>query len=97
MLNRRVFTTGIAAAVAGAAQALDVDEDDGIRDILWRRIEVEKRSLGMAVCVVTPNRSSPVMHRYHAVPNPRCRGTFNGPRRLSGRRRPMKGIDCGLY
>jgi hypothetical protein len=57
MLNRTTFTTGIvAAAIAGAAQALEDNDDDAIRDILRRRIEVEKRSVGMAVCVVTPNR-----------------------------------------
>jgi serine-type D-Ala-D-Ala carboxypeptidase/endopeptidase len=57
MLNRRLFTTGIgAAAIAGGARALEVDDDNAIRDILRRRVEVEKRSIGMAVCVVTPNR-----------------------------------------
>ena len=57
MLNRRTFTTGIAAAiVAGTAQGLEVDDDHAIRDILRRRIEVEKHSVGMAVCVVTPSR-----------------------------------------
>jgi D-alanyl-D-alanine-carboxypeptidase/D-alanyl-D-alanine-endopeptidase len=57
MLNRRTFTTGIvAAAIAGVAQAREVDDDNAIRDILRRRVEVEKRSVGMAVCVVTPNR-----------------------------------------
>lgn len=57
MLNRRAFMTGIgAAAFAGVAQALEVDDDDAIRDILRRRVEVEKRTVGIAVCVVTPNR-----------------------------------------
>ena len=57
MLNRRTFTTGIGAtAIAGAAQALEVDDDAAIRDILRRRVELEKRTVGMAVCVVTPNR-----------------------------------------
>jgi CubicO group peptidase (beta-lactamase class C family) len=57
MLNRRVFTTGIGAlAVAGLAQAIEIDDDDAIRDILKRRVEVEKRAVGMAVCVMTPNR-----------------------------------------
>ena len=56
MLNRRTFTMSIAAAVvAGLAQAREVN-DDAIRDILRRRVEVEKRSVGMAVCVVTPGR-----------------------------------------
>ena len=57
MLNRRAFMTGIgAAAISGAAQATDVDDDEAIRDILRRRVEVEKRSVGMAVCVITPGR-----------------------------------------
>ena len=55
MLNRRTFTTRIAAAaIVGAAQALK--DDDAIRDILRRRVEVEKRTVGVAVCVVTPDR-----------------------------------------
>ena len=44
-----------AAAIARPARALELD-DNAIRDILKRRVEVEKRSVGMAVCVVTPNR-----------------------------------------
>jgi len=57
VLNRRTFTVGIAAAaIAGAAQALEVDGDDAIRDILRQRVEVEKRTVGMAVCVVTQTR-----------------------------------------
>lgn len=56
-MNRRTFMMSIAAtaASAGLAQAFDVS-DDTIRDILRQRIDVEKRSVGMAVCVVTPNR-----------------------------------------
>jgi D-alanyl-D-alanine-carboxypeptidase/D-alanyl-D-alanine-endopeptidase len=57
MLNRRTFTIAIsAAAMAAKARALEVDDDNAIRDILRRRVEVEKRSVGIAVCVVTPNR-----------------------------------------
>jgi D-alanyl-D-alanine-carboxypeptidase/D-alanyl-D-alanine-endopeptidase len=57
MLNRRTFTTAIAAtAVTGAVQPLVLDDDDAIRDILRRRVEVGKRTVGLAVCVVTPNR-----------------------------------------
>ena len=57
MLNRRTFTAGIGAtAIAGAAQALEVDDDAAIREILRRRVEVEKRTVGIVVCVVTPNR-----------------------------------------
>src|SRR5258705_9810263 len=57
MLNRRDFMLGIgAAAVLGATQALEVEDDDAIRDLLRRRVEVEKRTVGMALCVVTPDR-----------------------------------------
>ena len=57
MLNRRTFAAAIAAtALTGVARALKVDDDDAIRDILKRRVKVEKRTVGMAVCVVTPNR-----------------------------------------
>jgi CubicO group peptidase (beta-lactamase class C family) len=56
MLNRRAFMIGIgAAAIARPARAVEPD-DNAIRDILKRRVEVEKRSVGMAVCVVTPTR-----------------------------------------
>jgi len=55
MLNRRAFMIGIgAAAIARPARALEFD-DNAIRDMLRRRVE-EKRSVGMAVCVVTPGR-----------------------------------------
>jgi hypothetical protein len=48
MLNRRDFVSGIGAAViAGAAQAIAVDDDKAICDILRRRVEVEKRAVGM--------------------------------------------------
>lgn len=58
MLNRRTFVIGVGAlATAGAVRALEVDDDDAIRDVLRRRVEVEKRTVGMAVCVVTPNRT----------------------------------------
>jgi D-alanyl-D-alanine-carboxypeptidase/D-alanyl-D-alanine-endopeptidase len=54
MLSRRVFMTGIgAAAISGVVRAREVD-DDAIREVLKRRVE-EKRTVGMAVCVVTPN------------------------------------------
>lgn len=57
MINRRAFTTGIGAlAIAGLAQTTEIDEDEAVRDILRRRVEAEKRTVGMAVCVVTPNR-----------------------------------------
>ena len=58
MLNRRAFTIGIGAAtVAGLAQAFDINNDnDAIRNILRRRVEVDKRTVGVAVCVATPNR-----------------------------------------
>jgi len=54
MLNRRDFTMGIGSAViAGAAHAIGVDDDEAIRYIRRRRVEIEKRNLGMAVCEVT--------------------------------------------
>ena len=57
MLSRRDFTTGLAAAaIAAAAPALEIDDDYAIRDILRRRVDVEKSTVGMAVCVVTPGR-----------------------------------------
>ncbi len=58
MRNRRTLMTGFgAAALATVASAPEVDDDDAIRDILRRRVEVEKRAVGMAACVVTPHRS----------------------------------------
>jgi serine-type D-Ala-D-Ala carboxypeptidase/endopeptidase len=49
--------TGIgAAAISGVSRALEVDDDAAIRNILKRRVEVEKCAVGMAVCVVTPGR-----------------------------------------
>ena len=63
MLNRRTFMTGIgAAAIAGATQAIEVDDDQIIHDVLRQRIEVEKRAVGMAVCVVMPDRERFVAH-----------------------------------
>lgn len=61
MLDRRVFMTsigalGIVAAANAVAPALDVESDGAILDILRRRVDVEKRTVGMAVCVVTPSR-----------------------------------------
>lgn len=41
---------------AGGADP-EVDDDSAIRDILRRRIEVENRAVGMAVCVVRPDRT----------------------------------------
>ena len=58
MLMRRTFMTGIgAAAIAGATRALEADDEHLIRDLLKQRVEVEKRAVGMAVCVVAPNRT----------------------------------------
>lgn len=57
MLKRRTFVTGIgASAIAGATQGIEVDDDKIVHDLLRQRIDVEKRTVGMAVCVVTPNR-----------------------------------------
>jgi len=53
MLNRREFMMGIAAAaISGAGWARE--DDDTIHNILRRRVDVEKRTVGMAVCLVTP-------------------------------------------
>ena len=49
------MTTIGAAAISGVVWAREVD-DNAIRDILKQRIEINKRTVGMAVCVVTPNR-----------------------------------------
>src|SRR5579871_285322 len=55
MLNRRAFLIAAAAVgVARTVRALEV-EDDVISALLRKRVEVEKRSVGMAVCVVTPD------------------------------------------
>ena len=55
--------TGIgAAAIAQAARAIEFDNDESIRDILRRRVDVEKRAVGMAVCVVKPNGKRFVAH-----------------------------------
>jgi serine-type D-Ala-D-Ala carboxypeptidase/endopeptidase len=57
VLDRRVFMVMIGgAAVTRVAQAFDVDDDEAIRKILRQRVDAEKRAVGMAVCVVTPNR-----------------------------------------
>src|SRR5579862_7321628 len=46
----------VAASITGAVQAVEVDDDYAISDVLRGRVETEKRTVGMAVCVVTPNR-----------------------------------------
>jgi D-alanyl-D-alanine-carboxypeptidase/D-alanyl-D-alanine-endopeptidase len=57
VLNRREFVSGIgAAAIDEALPAIDVDNNQTIREILRLRIESEKRAVGMAVCVVAPRR-----------------------------------------
>ncbi len=71
LLNGSVFAaeeakTGpknVASAHAGevrnrAEDVLKISDDDTIRDILKRRIDVEKHAVGMAVCVITPGRQS---------------------------------------
>jgi CubicO group peptidase (beta-lactamase class C family) len=40
-----------------AAQPSNFTDDDAIRDLLRQRIDVDRRSVGMAVCVVTPDRT----------------------------------------
>ena len=60
MLSRRTFTQGIAASAISAANlssaAEIVVDDPAIREILRHRVDVQKRGVGMAVCVVTPRR-----------------------------------------
>jgi serine-type D-Ala-D-Ala carboxypeptidase/endopeptidase len=57
MLNRRDFMAALGAAIlARSAGASERDDDDAVRDILRRRIDGEKRSLGMVVCIATPDR-----------------------------------------
>ena len=56
MTNRRVLVMGMsAAAIAQAGRGRPVD-DDAIGKILRQRVEVEKRSVGMAVCVISPEQ-----------------------------------------
>jgi CubicO group peptidase (beta-lactamase class C family) len=43
--------------IAGSAHPLALADDDVIRDLLKRRVDVEKRSIGMAVCVVAPQQT----------------------------------------
>ena len=62
MMNRRTLLKAIAATAIAATKstwaehALPISDDDTIRDILKHRIDLEKRSVGMAVSVVTPGR-----------------------------------------
>lgn len=71
LLNRSVFAaeaakteqSNVVSTRAGAAQnraedVLKVSDDKTIRDILKRRIDVEKRAVGIAVCINTPDRQS---------------------------------------
>ncbi len=58
-MNRRTFIlsscAGLLALHRVEAKTINLS-DEAIRDILRRRVEVEKRTVGLAVCVVTPNR-----------------------------------------
>lgn len=68
MLKRRTFMTGIgAAAIAGTTQGIEVGDDEVIRDVLKQRVEVERRAVGMAVCVVTPDRKRFVGYGYERL------------------------------
>jgi CubicO group peptidase (beta-lactamase class C family) len=71
MLSRReTLSTVIAAGVVAfgndavaaerthRAGGAGIAGDDAIRDLLRQRVDVEKRSVGMAVCVVAPDRQS---------------------------------------
>jgi serine-type D-Ala-D-Ala carboxypeptidase/endopeptidase len=48
-------TAGRSSPASGSV--LDVDNDAALRAILRRRVELEKRAVGMAVCVVRPDRT----------------------------------------
>jgi serine-type D-Ala-D-Ala carboxypeptidase/endopeptidase len=77
MLDRRTFVKGIAAAAIALAprtptsSADIVARNDAIRDILKRRVDVEKRSVGMAICVVTPDRTRFVVRGRDRINNGR--------------------------
>lgn len=59
MLNRRLFIGGMgAAAIARRSKAAAVDADAALRGILKDRVEVQKRAVGMAACVVSPDRTA---------------------------------------
>ena len=59
MLHRRGLIIGVGAvAISGAARATEVEKDDAIRDILGRRVDVQKQTVGIAVSVVAPSRHS---------------------------------------
>jgi serine-type D-Ala-D-Ala carboxypeptidase/endopeptidase len=59
MLDRREFlvSLGAGAAVLGGRPAPTFEDDEALRAVLRKRVDVEKRSVGMAVCVVTPERT----------------------------------------
>lgn len=58
-MNRRKFAIGIGASLLAASATSAQSQDDGaIHDILQHRIDVEKLTIGMAVCVVTPAHNS---------------------------------------
>jgi CubicO group peptidase (beta-lactamase class C family) len=53
-----MFRIAMNPTISGpAAQALDLEDDDAIQNFLRRRVEVEMRTVGIAVCVVTPQRT----------------------------------------
>ena len=55
MLSRRTFVTAIGAtAIAALAQAREADD---ARELLRRRVEVERHAVGMAACVLTSSRT----------------------------------------
>jgi len=57
VLNRRDFAIGIGRALlVGAAKVIKAAEDQAVHDILRHRVDVEKLTVGMAVCTVTAAR-----------------------------------------
>jgi serine-type D-Ala-D-Ala carboxypeptidase/endopeptidase len=55
VLNRREFAAGVGSVLLAAATRVTGAQDgQAIRDVLRRRVDVEKVTVGMAVCTVTP-------------------------------------------
>src|SRR5438876_137028 len=65
MMNRRTFILSACASLLALrrAEAQTVSlSDQAIRDILRRRIDVEKRATGMAVGIVEPGRRRVIVY-----------------------------------
>jgi hypothetical protein len=72
VLHRREFIRRIGwAAAAGTVSAVEAEEDSAIRDVLRHRVDVGKRTVGMAVCVVTPSEKRLVVLGHERLSNDR--------------------------